>query len=237
MVLLRLEIKKAANKMWPLVFACFCLNILGAGSISRSIDSEITLSSLFGRYLPNITLECVIITLLLTHFIIGYEHSYHTENLVYSAKVGRKCLLYKLAAAVCLTFVYSITLFSASLAAYFIKGGVNNDWLLFAKVLPLSFALILLFVLFAFTVGTLIRNPWAATIITISVNVLWLGIVMNSPDIHKLRLPPMGLLVSQKSWFTNIHGTNFELLGLAFSGVILTILCYSAYLIFRRREI
>ena len=237
MLLFWYELKKSTGKLWLFVSGCFLLNILGADSISRNLDNAVRSSDLFSRYLPNISLECVITSLLLTHFIIGYEYSSNTEGVVYSAAIGRKSLIYKLAASIAAALIYSIALLGASLAVYFIMRGISTDWSLFAKVLFLSFGLILLFVFIAFTIGTTIRNPWAAAITSVGANVLLTGLVMNFQDLHSLRLQPMGLLMSQKSWFSGVHGKDFELWGFAMSGIALIILCYWAYQIFRRRDI
>jgi ABC-type transport system involved in multi-copper enzyme maturation permease subunit len=237
MLLFRYELKKTAGKTRLFLLGCFLLNIMGADSISRGFDRGVETRELFGRYLPNITLECAVVTLLVTHLLTGFEHASRTESVVYSTATGRKILLYKLAAAVCSSFLCSILLFGASLAAYFAKNGINTDWPLLAKVLPLIFALLTLFALIAFAAGTVIRNPWAAAITSFGVNAAWLGVMMNFPEKSLLHLPPMGLLISQKSWFTGVHGRHFELLGFALSGMSLIAICFAAYRLFGRREI
>jgi len=237
MLLLRYELGKMKGKMRLFVLGCFLLNIMGADSISRSFDSGVKTSDLFSRYLPNITLECAIAALLITHILLGFEHSSHTENVVYSTATGRRIMLYKLAAAICSSFACSVVLLGASLTAYFAWNRANTDWLLLAKVIPLIFVLILLFVLIAFSVGTIIRNAWIAAAVSVGINVAWLGIMMNFQEERILRLPPMGLLVSQKSWFTGVHGSNYELLGFTLSGAALIGLCIATYRLFRRRSI
>jgi len=237
MLLFWYELKKTIGKLWLFVLGCFGLNLLGIGLLWRFDGDSGSSGSLFGAYLPSLTLECAIIALLLTHFIIGYEYANHTENTMYSTAIGRKCLHYKFAASVCAVFVYSIVLFGASLTAYFIIGEINPDWLRFFKTLVFSAGVILLFVLFAFAVGVAIRNPWAAMITSISVNAAWVGVVLNFPYEAPLRLPPMGLLYSQKDWFTDRFGHNFELRGLILSGIVMTLLYFSSYKIFRRRDI
>jgi ABC-type transport system involved in multi-copper enzyme maturation permease subunit len=243
MLLFWYELKKIIGKMRLFVLGCLGLNLLGVSPLWRldhSIDRNVvSLGPLFGAYLPNLTLECAVIALLLTHFIIGYEYSNHTESTVYSTAIGRKCLHYKFAASVCGVFMYSIALFAVSLAAYFIRSK-KNIYLplpLFYKILAVSAGVILLFILFAFAVGAVIRNPWAAAITSISVNVAWVGVILNFLDDVLLRLPPMGLLASQKVWFTDVFGRNFELNGLILSGVCLVAMCVLTYKIFRRRDI
>jgi len=237
MLLFRYEFEKTKGKMWLFVLGCFLLNIMGADSISRGFDSTVSRSDLFSRYLPNVVLECAIIALLITHILIGFEHSSRTENVVYSTVTGRRVMLYKLAAAICSAFMYSAVLLGASLAAYFTWNRANTDWILLAKIIPLIFVLILLFVLIAFAVSAVVRNAWVAAVISVGINVAWLGVMMNFPDERLLRLPPMGLLVSFKSWFTGVHGEYYELFGFTLSGTILIGLCFSTYQLFRRRSI
>ena len=240
MLLFGYELKKIFGKLRLFTLGCFAINLLGVSSLwSYSNSESVVHSALYSTYLPNLTLECAILALLLTHSLIGFEYSNRTENVVYSTATGRKCLCHKLAAAVAAVLIYSGLLFCATIAAYFIMGGTNTDWSLFAKVIPISFGIILLFALFAFAAGLAIRNPWVAVIMSASINTAWVGVVMNFPDEPLLRLPLMGLVISQKAWYTDFNGTlpHFELIGFALTGIVLTASCLLAYKIFRRRDI
>lgn len=232
-------------------------------------------ANLFGSTMRTILMEGILLASLVMLFSAGYENMCGTEALMYSTRKGRNVLFPKLGASlVCalagyalitlitLTVYFLIHDYSAILNSSvsscfnywndlisgvrpFVTCGSFTIWQYLLAGIGISLIIVIFFVVFAFAIGTLVRNTYIAfgTLLVLNVGTFVLTFMLSVNNIFKYLLccTPIDLWYLQATWFTdgggNVLFTHFETLGSCISLAVICILGALMFRLFKRRDI